>query len=385
MRSAPRNTALALAGAMALVLASCATAEGTAPDGTPDAPQSIEQVRGERATVVRVIDGDTLDVSLNGQITRVRLLNVDTPETKHPKKMAECLGPEATAFLEDLLPQGTSVGLEYDQERKDKYDRTLAGVYLTDGRLVNAEIAREGLGVPVYILPNRRFLPPVQDAFAEAQQEKRGLLDPSAECTIPAQVQTVQENLTGSPADDAVTEAQALLDALKDPAMTSKPFITKIAGLPDVKTSIQGIRTRLSEIKEGKKKTPSAESHTSGDSTGSQQSSGGTGGNSGSSEDAGSRPAPVNPAPNERQAPAQSVPQPAPANPDPAPAPAPQPRADPPEPQPAPPAPAPAPPPPKPQPQPNQADQAPSGYYSQIPGYTGPRCYAPGGKFYKPC
>ena len=51
-----------------------------------------------------------------------------------------------TALLEELLPPGTVVGLEYDQERTDRYDRTLAGVFLEDGTLVNAEIARQGLG-----------------------------------------------------------------------------------------------------------------------------------------------------------------------------------------------------------------------------------------------
>ena len=53
--------------------------------------------------VVRVIDGDTLVINFEGEDQRVRLLNIDTPETKHPDKAVECLGPEATAFLESML------------------------------------------------------------------------------------------------------------------------------------------------------------------------------------------------------------------------------------------------------------------------------------------
>ncbi|WP_427197751.1 thermonuclease family protein [Ornithinimicrobium sp. Y1847] len=54
-----------------------------------------------RATVVKVVDGDTIDVAYGGDTHRVRLLNVDAPETKHPGKAVECLGREATRFLEE--------------------------------------------------------------------------------------------------------------------------------------------------------------------------------------------------------------------------------------------------------------------------------------------
>ena len=108
------------------------------------------------ATVTRVVDGDTIDVSYGGSEARVRLLNVDTPETVDPNEPVECLGPEATDFLQELLPIGSVVKLQYDQTRYDRYDRELAGVFL-DSRFVNAEIARAGLGVAVVYGDNDRF------------------------------------------------------------------------------------------------------------------------------------------------------------------------------------------------------------------------------------
>lgn len=394
MSTRMRTATIGVAIGLSLLVSGCGTAEGTPAAESATPTHTEPAVRGEQATVLRVIDGDTVDVDLQGERTRVRLLNVDTPETKHPNKMVECLGPEATAFLEDLLPEGTVVGLEYDHERTDKYGRTLAGVYLADDRLVNAEIAREGLGVPVFIAPNRRFLPPVQEAFDEAQDNERGLLDPDQSCTIPAQVQAAQDALASSPTDAGITEATAFIEALDDPEIAELPFISEIAGLAVLKTEIRGIRDRLGELDDAATTdTDTSTGAVDGDSTATAPE-----GRSDSAEsNSDQAPAPAQPAPEPRPAPAQPAPQPAtpPRVDPPAPAPAPQPRVDPPAPAPAPqpkvdppapaaPAPAPAPA-PKPQPQPNVADQAPPGYYSEIPGYTGPRCYAPGGKFYKPC
>lgn len=73
------------------------------------------QADSEPVTVERVIDGDTIDVRLEGETQRVRLLNVDTPETKHPNEEIECLGPEATEFLEEQLPVGQEIELEFDR------------------------------------------------------------------------------------------------------------------------------------------------------------------------------------------------------------------------------------------------------------------------------
>ena len=131
----------------------------------------------DQGVVERVVDGDTVDVSVGGTITRIRLLNIDTPETVDPDQPVQCLGPEATEFLKSVLPAGTAVGLEYDEERIDQYDRTLAGVFTADGKLVNAEIARQGLAEAVIVGDNDRFYPPVEQARDEAMSAGRGLYD----------------------------------------------------------------------------------------------------------------------------------------------------------------------------------------------------------------
>lgn len=149
------------------------SASGSAPAG----------VEGDPATVVRVVDGDTVEVERDGAPVTVRLLNVDTPETKHPNKAVQCLGPEATDLLESLLEPGDRVVLQYDQERTDRYGRTLAGVFEGDD-LVNAEIARAGLGAPVVFEPNRRFYPEVRAAWEEAERAEVGLHQPRLDCSL---------------------------------------------------------------------------------------------------------------------------------------------------------------------------------------------------------
>ena len=161
------------------------TGDGGAPSAQPVVAQPSSTLEaGDPATVVRVVDGDTIVVRRDGQEETVRLLNIDTPETKHPNKAVQCLGPEATEALETLLRPGDDVVLRYDLERTDKYGRTLAGVF-EDEVLVNAEIARQGLGVPVVFEPNRRFYPEVLAAWNEAEGEQAGLHQPDLACSLP--------------------------------------------------------------------------------------------------------------------------------------------------------------------------------------------------------
>jgi micrococcal nuclease len=143
--------------------------------------------------VTRLVDGDTLDVLVDGRTERVRLLNIDTPETKHPDKAVQCLGPEAADLLAELAPPGARIRLEYDEEREDRYGRTLAAAFTADGRLINAEVARAGLGRAVVYGENDRFLPQVQAAQREAADDGRGLYSSDVTCTLPGRLQQVTE------------------------------------------------------------------------------------------------------------------------------------------------------------------------------------------------
>lgn len=98
-------------------------------------------------SVIRVIDGDTIVVDMNGHDETVRLIGVNTPETVDPRKPVQCFGREASDFLKTMLPAGTKVGLVSDptQSNRDKYGRLLRYAYLGDV-LVDEEIISAGYG-----------------------------------------------------------------------------------------------------------------------------------------------------------------------------------------------------------------------------------------------
>ncbi len=120
--------------------------------------------------VERVVDGDTIIVHGVG---RVRLIGVDTPETVHPNRPVEFFGKEASAFTRKLV-EGKRVRLEYDQDRKDRYGRTLAYVYLGDGTFVNAEIIGRGYGHAYTQFPFRH-LERFRQLERTARTNRRGL------------------------------------------------------------------------------------------------------------------------------------------------------------------------------------------------------------------
>lgn len=146
----------------------------------------------ERTVVDRVVDGDTIDVLVGGQERRVRLLNIDAPESVAPDAPVECLGPEAAEFLRQRLPEGTVVRLEYDVERTDGYGRDLAGVFRGD-ELVNAAMAQAGLARPMAIEPNTKFLEQVQRASKEAEERHLGLFSEGIDCTYPSRVAALEQ------------------------------------------------------------------------------------------------------------------------------------------------------------------------------------------------
>lgn len=160
------------------------------------------------ASVVRVVDGDTLVASIGGTDTTVRLLNIDTPETKDPTAPAECLGAEATDYLSDLLAPGDRIELSFDQVRLDPYGRTLAGVH-HDGQLVNAQIARAGFGVAVLFEPNRRFYPEVLRAQEEAAGRSVGLFAPTVDCSVAGQLESSTTEATDAATTTVTTVQQA--------------------------------------------------------------------------------------------------------------------------------------------------------------------------------
>lgn len=134
------------------------------------------------AVVEHIVDGDTIDVVIDGDEERVRLTGVDTPEVEHaasgdrPAQAAECFGDEASRFTEQLLPVGTAVRLERDVVPRDDYGRMLAYVYrASDGIFVNFELVRQGYAQPLTIPPNVTFSEQFVEAARLAEADGAGL------------------------------------------------------------------------------------------------------------------------------------------------------------------------------------------------------------------
>jgi micrococcal nuclease len=125
--------------------------------------------------VVKVVDGDTIDVQLGATRERVRYIGVDTPETKHPTKPVQCYGQRASDFNARLVADEL-VRLVRDIERRDRYGRLLAYVYrVRDGLFVNAELARLGYAQPLSIAPDVRYAERFADLARRAREQGRGL------------------------------------------------------------------------------------------------------------------------------------------------------------------------------------------------------------------
>ena len=132
--------------------------------------------------VIRVIDGDTIKMNIQGKPESVRLIGIDTPESKANAKamrdsnrsgqdMAAIVsqGKEAAAFTRSKVKKGDTVRLETDVQERDKYRRILAYVWLSDGTMLNEAIVRAGYAQPATFPPNVRY----QDLFLEAARDAR--------------------------------------------------------------------------------------------------------------------------------------------------------------------------------------------------------------------
>ncbi|MGI8662938.1 MAG: thermonuclease family protein [Acidimicrobiales bacterium] len=129
-----------------------------------------------QGTIVRVVDGDTVVVHIGGVDEDVRLIGIDTPETKKPDHPVECYGLEASHRAAELLAPGTVVRLERDAEARDRYDRLLAYLYrVSDGMFIEDQMLREGLAGTLAIAPNTAHEADLSSAAAAARLAGTGL------------------------------------------------------------------------------------------------------------------------------------------------------------------------------------------------------------------
>lgn len=125
--------------------------------------------------VVRIIDGDTIEVS--GYAKNIRLMGIDTAEK------GECYREESTKIVQDLLLD-KSVRIETDANETDNFGRVLGYVYLTDGTFVNKRLLEQGMGRFFYDSVNLKHQEELISAAEAARGENRGLWKKCGPCVV---------------------------------------------------------------------------------------------------------------------------------------------------------------------------------------------------------
>ena len=140
------------------------------------------------AKIISVIDGDTLKVNYKGKEESVRLIGIDAPESRINKKAKNdtqrsgedlktiiVMGKEATRYVKTLVKPGDMVKMEFDVQKRDKYGRLLAYIYLPNGTMLNEEIVKGGYANLMTVPPNVRYQKKFLRAYREAREKRRGL------------------------------------------------------------------------------------------------------------------------------------------------------------------------------------------------------------------
>lgn len=126
--------------------------------------------------IEKVIDGDTMNVNIEGRTETLRLIGIDTPESVHPTKPVECFAKEASDKAKELL-EGKKVNLKSDptQGERDKYGRLLRYIILEDGTNFNRWMIAEGYAFEYTYNTDYEYQREFKEAEKEARENQRGL------------------------------------------------------------------------------------------------------------------------------------------------------------------------------------------------------------------
>jgi micrococcal nuclease len=161
MKILPAKTALTFWLIIATLLCGCTS--GDSSEG--------KKKEGRAIFVEKVVDGDSIEAVVMGARQQIRLIGIDAPELKQRP-----WGRKAKKYLEELVAaSGWEVGIEYDVERRDQYNRVLAYLWTRDGRMINEEMLRSGLAVLLTIPPNIRHIDRLRASQVIARENKIGI------------------------------------------------------------------------------------------------------------------------------------------------------------------------------------------------------------------
>ena len=142
----------------------------------------------QKTTVTRIVDGDTLKVISWGKEESIRLIGIDTPESRVNKKTKKdakrsgqdietiiAMGKRATEYVESMVTPGDLITIEFDEQERDKYGRLLGYVYLSNGKMLNEEIVKAGYANVMTIPPNVKYKDKFLKVYKLARERKLGL------------------------------------------------------------------------------------------------------------------------------------------------------------------------------------------------------------------
>jgi micrococcal nuclease len=137
---------------------------------TPLPTQKVASISAELVTVLRVVDGDTIELT-DGR--KVRYIGVDTPELHHPTKGVQCFGKEAMEKNKELV-EGKIIKMTKDVSETDRYKRLLRYIWVND-IFVNEYLAREGYALQATFPPDVKYAELFRSAAEEARLKNKGL------------------------------------------------------------------------------------------------------------------------------------------------------------------------------------------------------------------
>ena len=145
---------------------------GNAAQPAPTAPAAAQAAGNAPAGAVAarlasVVDGDTIDVLIDGKQETVRYIGIDTPERGQP-------GYRAATEANERLLGGGDLYLVADASDRDRYGRLLRYIYTTDGQMVNREMVAQGWAQPVEYPPDIRYAAELRAAALEAANADLG-------------------------------------------------------------------------------------------------------------------------------------------------------------------------------------------------------------------
>jgi len=187
----------------------------------PEAKNQMSNGQEKYYKVVKVADGDTIDVDIDGKTERIRMIGINTPETVDPRKPVECFGVEASNKAKELL-SNKKVRLDADstQDDRDKYNRLLRYVWREDGLFYNLEIIKQGYAYEyTYDLPYK-FQKDFKNAQSDAKTKKLGLWADNA--CVQGTVGQNQTTVSPSPTSGSSSQSAGQSSAEAAPQAESK-------------------------------------------------------------------------------------------------------------------------------------------------------------------